>query len=161
MHFGPEFWVAMSFVGFVLLLLYLGLPGKVGKMLDDRASAIRNEIESAQKLRDEAQAMLADYQRRRQDAASEAEEIVAMARRESQAFAEETRKSLTEQLARRAKSAEEKIARAEAQALAEIRSKAVDAAIAAAQGLIAERLSPARADELIAASVSEVKAKLN
>lgn len=158
---GPEFWVAISFVMFVGLLLYLGLPGMVTKALDDRAATIRSEIEDAARLRDEAQAMLAEYQRRRQDASKEAEEIVAMARKEAQFFAEETRKSLTEQLARRAKSAEEKIARAEAQALIEIRSKAVDAAISAAQGLIAERLSASKADELIASSVKEVKAKLN
>jgi F-type H+-transporting ATPase subunit b len=158
---GPEFWVAISFLLFVVLLLYLGLPGKITKILDDRANAIRGEIDEARRLRDEAQAMLAEYQRRKQDAAKEAEEIVVMARKEATFFAEETRKALTEQLARRAKSAEEKIARAEAQAVAEIRSRAVDAAISAAQGLIAQRLTSAKSNELVDASIDEIKAKLN
>jgi F-type H+-transporting ATPase subunit b len=158
---GPEFWVAISFVMFVGLLLYLGLPGKVAKVLDDRADAIRREIGDAKRLRDEAQAMLAEYQRRRQDASKEVEEIIALARKEALFFAEETRKSLAEQLARRAKSAEEKIARAEAQAIAEIRAKAVDAAVNAAQSLIAERLSVKKADQLIVSGIAEIKNKLN
>jgi F-type H+-transporting ATPase subunit b len=158
---GPEFWVAISFLLFVALLVYLGLPGKLANALDDRAASIRNEIADARRLRDEAQAMLSEYRRRRDDVSRETEEIIAMARKEARFYAEETRRALTEQLARRAKSAEEKIARAEAQALAEIRSKAVDAAIAAAQGLIAERLSASKTDELIVASVEQVKSKLN
>lgn len=158
---GPEFWVAISFLMFVALLLYLGLPGKVAKILDDRADTIRREIDEARRLRDEAQAMLAEYQRRRQEAASEAEEIIAMARKEAHFFAEETRKSLSEQLARRAKSAEEKIARAEAQAITEIRTRAVDAAVGAAQNLIAERLSSDKAKQLIVSSIAEIQTKLN
>jgi F-type H+-transporting ATPase subunit b len=158
---GPEFWVAISFVMFVLLLLYLGLPGKVAKVLDDRAEAIRREIEEAKRLRDEAQTMLADYQRRREEASKEAEEITALARKEALFFAEETRKSLSDQLARRAKSAEEKIARAEAQAITEIRSKAVDAAVNAAQNLISDRLSAKKAEQLVVSSIAEIKTKLN
>lgn len=158
---GPEFWVAVSFAMFVALVLYLGVPGKVGKALDDRAASIRREIDEARRLRDEAQALLAEYQRRRQDASKEAEEIVAMARKEARFFAEETRKALSEQLARRAQAAEYKIARAEAQALSEIRGRAVDAAVAAAQTLIAQRLTEEKAGELLDAGIRDIKAKLN
>ncbi|MEC9367290.1 MAG: F0F1 ATP synthase subunit B, partial [Pseudomonadota bacterium] len=57
----PEFWVAASFVGFAGLLLYFGIPGLVAKALDKRAEVIRKELEEARKLRDEAQALLAEY----------------------------------------------------------------------------------------------------
>jgi F-type H+-transporting ATPase subunit b len=158
---GPEFWVAISFVLFVALLIYLGVPGKAAKALDDRAESIRRDIDEAKRLRDEAQAMLADYQRRREEAAKEAEEIVAMARREAVFFADETRKALNDQLARRAKSAVDKIARAEAQALEEIRGRAVDAAVAAAQGVIAEKITAAKSDELIGAGIDEIRTRFN
>jgi hypothetical protein len=79
----PEFWVAAAFVGFVALVIYMKAPGMVARALDERADAIRSELEGAQRLREEAQAMLADYQRRQRDAEKEAADIVAMAARVS------------------------------------------------------------------------------
>ncbi len=157
----PELWVLVSFVLFLGLLVYYKIPNTLAKALDSRADRIRAELEEARRLREEAQQILADYQRRQRDAEKEAEDIIAVARREAEVYAEESRKALSESLQRRLKLAEEKIARAEDQAIQDIRSKAVDAAVAAAQLLIARDLKGKSAQSLVDKSIRDVSAKLN
>jgi F-type H+-transporting ATPase subunit b len=157
----PELWVLVSFVLFLALLVYYKIPDRLVKALDDRADRIRAELDEARRLREEAQAILADYQRKQRDAEKEAEDIIALARREAEVFAGESRKGLTESLERRLKLAEEKIARAEEQAIKDIRSKAVDVAVAAAEQLIARELKGKSAESLVDKSIRDVSAKLN
>jgi F-type H+-transporting ATPase subunit b len=157
----PELWVLVSFVLFLGLLVYYKIPNTLAKALDDRADRIRAELEEARRLREEAQQILADYQRKQRDAEKEAEDIIAMARREAEVFAGESRKGLDESLQRRLKLAEEKIARAEEQAIKDIRSTAVDVAVAAAERLIARELKDKSAESLVDKSIRDVSAKLN
>ena len=157
----PETWVLVSFVLFVALLVYYKIPDKVAKALDDRADRIKIELEEAHRLREEAQLILADYQRKRRDAEKEAEDIIAMARREAQFYAEGSRKALKESLERRVRLAEEKIARAEEQAIQEIRSRSVDVAVAAAESIIARELQGNSGTDLVTKGIREVGTKLN
>lgn len=157
----PEFWVAAAFVGFVALVIYMKAPGLVAKVLDDRADAIRTELEEAQRLREEAQAMLADYQRRQRDAEKEAADIVKLAKEEAQSFAAEARAKLEETLARRTRIAEDKIAQAEVQAMKDVRAAAADAAIAAAAALLAEEVKGDKAANLIDDGIKQLGGKLN
>ena len=157
----PEFWVAVSFFGFVGLLMYYNVPALMGKALDDRADRIRQELDEARRLREEAQALLADYQKKREAAEEEAKAIVEQARREADALTSETRKSLIETLERRSRIAEEKIARAEQQALSEVRSVAVDTAIAAAERVLAGKVSAQAGAPLVEQSIRGLKGKLN
>ena len=157
----PEFWVAVSFLGFVGLLLYFKVPALVGKMLDSRADAIRKELDEARRLRTEAEALLAEYQTKTQAADEEAKAIVDQARREAELLTAETRKGLSEMLERRTKLAEEKIARAEAQAMAEVRSMAVDTAVAAAERLMQAKLTPDAGAQMIDQGIRELKTRLN
>jgi F-type H+-transporting ATPase subunit b len=157
----PELWVLVSFVLFLALLVYYKIPDRLVKALDDRADRIRAELDEARRLREEAQAILADYQRKQRDAEKEAEDIIALARREAEVFAGESRKGLTESLERRLRLAEEKIARAEEQAIKDIRSKAVDVAVAAAEQLIARELKGKSAESLVDKSIRDVSTKLN
>ena len=161
MFAAPELWVLVSFVLFVALLVYYKIPNKVAKALDDRAGRIHAELEEARRLREEAQTILADYQRKQRDVEKEAEDIIAMARREARFYAEESHKALNEFLQRRVKLAEEKIARAEEQAVQDIRSKSVDAAVAAAEMLIARELKGKSAEDLVDKSIRDVAARLN
>lgn len=157
----PMFWVLVSFVLFIGLVLYYQVPAMVGKMLDDRAEAIRKELDEARKLRDDAQALLADYQRKAREAENEAKSIIDQAKKEAEALAAESRKAIAESVERRAKLAEEKIGRAEAQALAEVRSSAVDSALLAARELLKSRTPGSTGDALIAQSIKDLKGKLN
>ena len=157
----PTFWVAVGFVLFVLILLWIKVPAQIAKALDSRSAAIAREIEEAKKLREEAQSLLAAYQRKQRDAEKEAEDIIVQARAEAERLAIETRAALEAQLARRTKMAEDKIAQAEAQAVNEVRALAAETAVAAARRVIAASMTPERAKSLLDASITAVKAKVN
>jgi F-type H+-transporting ATPase subunit b len=133
----------------------------IAKALDDRAAGIRKELDEARRLREDAQALLADYQRKHRNAGQEAEAIVEQARREAEAFAAETRKSLAETVERRRKQAEDKIARAEAQATEDVRTAAVDMAIAAAEKILRDKAAGAAGAALIDESIRSIKTRLN
>jgi F-type H+-transporting ATPase subunit b len=157
----PETWVAVGFVLVIALLLWKGVPGMVGKMLDQRAAVIAAELEEARRLRSEAAALLADYRKRAAGAEAEAQSIIAAATTEAAQFQKESRAALEAQIARRAAAAQDKIAQAEATALNEIRSLAADMAVSTAQKLIAARLDETRAKNLIADSIKGLGEKLN
>ncbi len=157
----PYFWVLVSFIGFVALLVYYKVPGIIGSALDARGLAIKAELDEAKRLREEAQALLNDYKNKAREAETEAKSIIEQAKREAEALAAESSKSLAENLERRSKMAEEKIARAEAQALSEVRSAAVDAALLAAEKIIAGKVSGAAGSGLIDEAIKDLKGKLN
>jgi F-type H+-transporting ATPase subunit b len=157
----PEFWVAVGFVMVIALLLWKGVPAMVGKMLDQRAAVISAELEEARRLRTEAAALLADYQKRAAGAEAEARAIVDAATAEAAQFQKDSRVALEAQIARRAAAAQDRIAQAEAAALNEIRGLAADSAVNAAQKLIAARLDDKRAGGLIADSIKGLGEKLN
>ena len=157
----PLFWVLVAFLTFVALVIYYQVPAIVGKMLDDRADGIRKELDEARKLREDAQALLADYQRKAREAESEARSIIDQAKREAEALAVDARKALVESVERRSKIAEEKIARAETQALSEVRATAVDTAISAAHELLKTRAGGSVGDGLISQSITDLRGKLN
>src|SRR5690606_8957729 len=128
----PEFWVAVAFFGFVGVLAYAGAFKSMAAALDRRSARIKADLDEARRLRDEAAALLAEYQRKQREAEREAEAIVSDAKAEAERVAAEARAKMEEFVARRTKIAEAKIGQAEAQALAEVRSAAADAAITAA-----------------------------
>ena len=157
----PEFWVAVSFLGFIALIAYYRVPQAMADALDKRADEIRRELEEARRLREEAQGILADYERKQRDAEKEAQEIIDLAKRESEVMAAETRKAVQESLERRSKMAEAKIARAEEQAVEEVRKLAVDVAVGAAQTIIEKKMTPTAATKLIDQNIQDLKGTLN
>jgi len=144
----PEFWVAIAFLIFVALV-----AKKVGGMvvagLDARAARIKADLEEAAKLRDEAQALLADYQRRQRQAETEAKDILAAAEAEAARMRTESMAQLDAALKRREAMAMDRIARAESQALTEVRNLAVDVALNATRRLITDGVDAARASALV------------
>lgn len=161
-HFdNPEFWVLVGFVLVIAILLWKGVPGMVGRMLDQRAKVIEAELAEAARLRQEAMDLLADYQKKSANAEDEAKAILTEARAEAARIAEESRANLKAQIERRAKAAQDKIAQAEAAAMSEIRALAADAATAAAERLITARMDESRAANLVSASIQGLSEKLN
>ncbi len=155
-----EFWVA---IGLALFLFFVGKRAfnLVGVALDDRALRIKNRIDEAARMAEEAQALLATYERKQRDAAEEAEAILDNARREAKRFAEEAKAELERTLKRREVQALERIAQAEQAAVAEVRGKAVDVAVEATRKLMTERLTPTQADLLIDTAIKELPKKLH
>lgn len=159
--FDAPFWALVSLVIFFGIIVYLKVPGMLAGALDRRAQSIREELEQARRLREEAQALLADYQRRAREAEAEAEEIIDQAKREAAALSVEARKRTEEYVAGRTRLAEQKIAQAEAQALQEVRALSADVAVAAAEKILAARTKGDAGAELIDKAIGEVRAKLH
>ena len=156
-----EFWVAVAFVIFVGGMGYLGVHRMVAKSLDERSDHIKAELDEARKLKDEAAQLLAQYQRKRQEAEGEAQEIIAGAKAEVERLAIEAKSKIEEFVARRTKMAETKIAQAEAQATADVRSAAAEAAVAAAEKILTQETKGKLGGDLIAKGIEDVRNKLN
>ncbi|MGO7043418.1 F0F1 ATP synthase subunit B [Rhizobium acaciae] len=153
-----------AFVGLVLflaLVVYLKAPGMMAKSLDDRADQIRNELAEAKRLREEAQHLLVEYQRKRKEAEAEAAHIVAAAEREAEMLTAEAMKKTEEFVTNRTALSEQKIKQAEVEAMKAVRSAAVDLAIAAAETVLAKQADAKIQSELFGNAVGQVKTRLN
>jgi F-type H+-transporting ATPase subunit b len=157
----PEFWVAVAFVILMGLFAYMGVHRTILTTLDHRSERIRSELEDAQRLKQDAAKLLAEYEARRATAEREAADIVASAKTEAERIAAEAKAKMEDFVARRTKTAENKIAQAETQALADVRAAAADAAIAAASTILSQSVKGEVADDLLAKGIQDVRAKLN
>jgi F-type H+-transporting ATPase subunit b len=155
-----EFWVLIAFLIAISVLVWKAGP-MLTKALDSRAAKIKADLDEAQRLRNEAQHTLIEFQQKQRDALKEAEGIVAQARIEAERVAQQAERDLAAALERRQKQALEKIALAETKAIAEVRNQAVDIAIAAVRRLLADDLSAARKSTLIDDAISDLSKRLN
>jgi F-type H+-transporting ATPase subunit b len=161
MVFEPEFWVAVAFVILMVVFGYLGVFKTAMTALDHRAARIKAELDDAQRLKQEAAKVLADYKARTASAEREAAEIIANARSEAERIATDAKAKMEDFVARRTKTAESKIAPAEAPALADVRAAAAEAAVQAASTILSQSVKGQVADDLLAKGISEVRQKLN
>ncbi|NNE56925.1 MAG: F0F1 ATP synthase subunit B [Hellea sp.] len=161
LYLDPSFWVAVCVVMFLALLFWKGAHKALGSALDARADKITNELDEARRLREEAQALLASYQRKQKEAEEQAEGIVQQARKDAENMAARLRTELKERLERRAAQAEAKIANAEAQALAEVRAKAADLAIAASEEILKSKLTASDHSKLVKDGIAGIGKALN
>jgi F-type H+-transporting ATPase subunit b len=156
-----NFVVLIAFLLFIAVLLYLKVPGMLGGMLDKRAEGIRDELNEARRLREDAQSVLASYERKQKEVAEQSERIVEHAKEEARLAAEQAKEDLKVSIARRLAAAKDQIASAEASAVKEVRDQAIAIAVGAAQDVIAKQMTAADGNKLIEAAISEVEAKLH
>jgi F-type H+-transporting ATPase subunit b len=159
-EFDAAFWATIALFAFIGVVLYLKVPGMIGKALDGRIAAIEKELAEAERLRQEAKFLLEEYEAKRQAAATEAESIVAAAREEAFRMTAEAKTSLETLIARRTKAVEDKIAQAESQAVAEVRARSADVAVEAARVLLTRQMS-SKGDALVDQAIKDVSSKLN
>ena len=152
------FWATVALVIFLGVVIYFGVPGMIARSLDERGAKIRADLDEARKLKEEALALKADYERRRSEAEDEAKQIVEAARREAADLAKEAEKKTADDVARRTALAEARISRAEGEAVREVKAAATDIAVAAAARLIRK---DGDAGDPFEASLEQVKARLN
>ena len=157
----PETWVAIAFVLFLGVMVYLGAHKMVMKSLDERADRIKAELDEARRIKDEAAELLAEYQRKQHAAEAEAQDIIAGAKAEAERLATEAKARIEDFVARRTAMAKTKIEQAEAQATADVRSAAAEAAVAAAEKILSAETKGKLAGELIAKGIEDVRKKLN
>jgi F-type H+-transporting ATPase subunit b len=159
--FDETFFAFVALIIFLALIVYLKVPGMMAKSLDDRADQIRNDLAEAKRLREEAQHLLAEYQRKRKEAEADAAHIVAAAEREAEMLTAEARKKTEEFVTNRTALSEAKIKQAEEDAVKAVRSAAVDLAIAAAGTVIAKQADGKVQSQLFETAVGEVRSRLN
>lgn len=157
MIFNDAFFVAVGFILFVLLLGYMGVHKKLTGALDERSDKIRAELAEAQRLREEAAAVLASFEKKRAEAEAEAQAIVTQARAEAEQLARDTADRMAEFVARRTKQAEGKIAAAEAQATQDVRAAAADAAVKAAEIVLTTDSKGAAGEQLVSKGIADLK----
>lgn len=155
-----DVWVAVAFVIFIALA-WKKVSAAIGGALDSRAERIRSELDEAQRLREEAQALLANFQRRQRDGLKEAEAVIAHAREEADRLRTQAGSDLEAALKRREAQAMGRIAQAEANALAEVRNLTVDVAMGASRRLLEARVSSSQADALINQSIADLPRNLH
>jgi F-type H+-transporting ATPase subunit b len=156
-----ETWVAIGFLIFVGILIYVGVPKIILKALDDRAKRVQADLDEARRLKEEASRLLAEYQGKQKQAETEAASIIEGAKAEAERIAADAKVKMEEFVVRRSKMAETKIALAEAQAVADVRAAAAEAAVTAAEKILTQTVKGKLAEDLIARGIGDVKAKLN
>lgn len=156
-----DFVVFLGLVVFIGILIYFKVPGMIAKMLDARAEGIQSELNEARALRDEAQALLASYERKQREVQEQADRIVAAAKEEANTAAEVAKADLQVSMKRRLAAAEEQIDNAQAAAIREVRDQSIAVAMAAARDVIAKNMTAAEGNSLIDAGIADVEAKLH
>jgi F-type H+-transporting ATPase subunit b len=156
-----ETWVAIGFLIFVGILIYVGVPKIILKALDDRAKRVQADLDEARRLKEEASRLLAEYQGKQKQAETEAASIIEGAKADAERIAADAKVKMEEFVVRRSKMAETKIAQAEAQAVADVRAAAAEAAVTAAEKILTQTVKGKLAEDLIARGIGDVKAKLN
>jgi len=156
-----NFVVLIAFTGFIGVLIYFGVPKLLAKMLDDRAEGIKSEIDEARALREEAQTILASFERKHKEVEGQVEGIIEHAKTEAQIAADAAKADLKDSIARRLQAAIDQIASAEEAAVREVKDKAVNIAIAAAGEVIAANMSAKDAGGLIDDAIKVVGDKLH
>ena len=156
-----DFVVTLAFILFIAVLFYFKVPSLLGGMLDKRAEGIQSELDEARALREEAQTILASYERKQKEVQEQADRIVAHAKEEATLAAEQAKQDLEVSIARRLAAAQDQIASAEASAVKEVRDQAVVIAVGAANDVIAKGMTATDGNKLIDAAIAEVDAKLH
>lgn len=153
-------WATIALAIFIGIVIYMGVPRMVTKLLDDRIRRVEGDLAEAARLRTEAEALLVEYEAKRATAESEAAGIVTAAQEEARRLTEEASASLADLIARRTRGVEDKIAQAEAQALAEVRARSADLTIEAARVLLQHKMAT-KGDLLIDDAIRDVGRRIN
>ncbi len=156
-----DFIVLLGFLVFIAVLVYFNVPTMITKMLDDRAASIRSDLDEAKALREEAQTLLASFERKQSEVQEQADRIVETARKDAEAAADKAKDDIKRSVERRLAGAEEQIASARAAAVRDVRDTAIQVAVAAARDVIAEQMDASRQDKLIDDAIEQAGAKLH
>lgn len=156
-----DFIVAIAFILFLAILAWFKVPPMLRKMLDERADGIRKDLDEAKALREEAQSLLASYERKQKEVEDQAARIVEHAKEEAATAAEISKAEIARSVERRLAAAEDQIASAQAAAVRDVRNQAVNVAIEAARRVIAKQTTATDANKLIDDAIAEVGERLH
>lgn len=156
----PEFWVGVGLVAFLAILWFAGAFRMAAGALDSKAHKIQSDLDEAARLRAEAEAMLADIRRQREQSDAQAKQMLADAEAEARRLGAEAKVRLEEQIARRAELADRRIAVAEAQAAAEVKAAAGELAARIAEQVLAAQLAQTGTDSTVDRAIGQIASRL-
>ena len=158
--FDATFFVALSFVLFVIFVIWAGLPSTIIKSLDDRSEKIKKDLDEARILHEEAQKLLATEKRKLEQCDAEVEEILKQASEQAALITEKSNNLLKEEIQRKRKQADLKISQARDEAIREVKTKASELSLIIAKEYLKENIDDNIASELIDKSISDLKDNL-
>ena len=157
LFFTNTFWALIAFIIFILLLLYLKLHHSLKNYLEQRARKIEQNLTSARQVREEAQALLAEYEKKRLEVTQEAQSLLENAKTQAELLVKEEKEKAESHIAWRLQMAEQRINQMEQEAIKEIRAELVDCSIAAARKILQETLTASDLEKICDNSLEKIK----
>ena len=151
------FWVAISFLLFVVLLFYFKVPQKIDQSLNESIKGIKNEIEHAEKLKDEAKNVLSDYDSKVSKSKAEIEKMLENAEKQSEQNIIKTNEDFHFVIESRKKTAEDKIKQMKLQAIKDMKNSAVEIAVKSVEKIIKNSIDKKKLDKIYISSIDEAK----
>ena len=160
MNIDATFWIAISFFIFLGVLIYLKVPQKINNSLIDKINEIKKELEEAEKLKEEAKILLSDYENKIDKSKKETQQIINLAKKESEKTILEKTKNFYQMMDVRKNSAEQKIIQMKKNALKDIKDISVKISIEAVKHLIEKSVDKNKLEKLYEKSLEETKTSL-
>ena len=153
----PSSWVFIAFIIFISITIYLKVPNMVTKLLDEQINKIRNDLDDARKLKEDANSLLAEYERKIESANKEAENIINQAKKNSKIYEENSNKKIEEIISRSEKQSIEKIQQAQKSAINKINEEIINKSVEAAEKIISRNMNDQNNNKLFESSVNQIK----
>ena len=157
MTIDATFWVAVSFIIFVGIIIYLKVPQKVDKSLNESIKKIKEDLDNAERLKDEAKNILSEYDLKLSESKNEIKNLIQNAKNQSEKNIIKTNEEFHNLVENRKKAAEEKIKQMKNQAIKDVRNSCVEIAIMSAQKIIKNSIDKKKLDKIYVSSIEETK----
>ena len=157
MNIDATFWVAVSFLIFVGVVFYFKVPQKVGRSLEESIKKIKEEIDNAEKLKDEAKNILSEYESKVSKSREEIKNLIQKAEKQAETNIIKTNEEFHNIVENRKKAAEEKIKQMKAQAIKDVKNSSVDIAIRSVEKIIKNSIDKKKLDKIYISSIDEAK----
>ena len=154
------FWVMISFFAFIGLLIYFKIPQKVKATLEDNINNIKNQIDEADKLKEDAKNILTEHEKKISNSKAEVKQMISKANEEVEKNVLKTNQEFHNLMETKKKNSEERIKQLKNQALKDIKNASVKVAIDSVEKLIKNSLDKSKLDKIYSSSLEETKLAL-
>ena len=160
MMIDATFWVMISFFAFIGLLIYFKTPQKIKNTLDNNINNIKDQIDEADKLKEDAKNILTEHEKKISNSKAEVKQMISKANEEAEKNVLKTNQDFHNLMESRKKNAEERIKQLKNQALKDIKNASVRVAIDSVEKLIKNSLDKSKLDKIYSSSLEETKLAL-
>ena len=160
MTIDATFWVMVSFFLFIGLLIYFQIPQKIKSTLDENIDGIKNQIDEADKLKEDAKNILTEHEKKISNSKAEVKLMISKANEETERNVIKTNQNFHNLMESRKKNAEERIKQLKNQALKDIKNTSVKIAIESVEKLLKNSLDQSKLDKIYTSSIEETKLAL-